>query len=149
MTGASATDTDQGSATVWVLSACVLVVSIGLACVVAVAAVVGRHRAQAAADLAALAGARYAALGEAAACAAAGAVVDANGARVTACRLDGLDLVVSVAVEVPGAPAALGPARATARAGPAGIPGAAPPDGGIRARPGQPGRRPARRRWPD
>jgi hypothetical protein len=42
----------------------------------------------------------------------------ANGARMAGCRLDGLDVVVTAEVAVSGAPAGLGPARASARAGP-------------------------------
>lgn len=109
---------DSGSATVWVLGAGLLVTTLGLTCVLAVSATAARHRAQAAADLAALAGARYAALGPATACAQAATVVRDNGATLTGCHLDGLDLVVDVSVPVAGAPAGLDTATATARAGP-------------------------------
>jgi secretion/DNA translocation related TadE-like protein len=76
--------------------------------------VVARHRAQAAADLAALAAAARLPAGVAAACARATAV--ATGMRVddTQCRVDGLDVVVTVRVPV----AFAGTARAAARAGP-------------------------------
>jgi secretion/DNA translocation related TadE-like protein len=74
-------------------------------------------RAAIAADLAALAGARYAALGDEAACARAEQVGQANGAMVVECRVEKLDLVVSAAVS---APAGIGMVRATARAGPIG-----------------------------
>ena len=77
--------------------------------------VVARHRAQAAADLAALAGAARLPAGAAAACARATAV--ARGMRVddVDCGVDGLDVVVTVQVAV----AFAGAARAAARAGPA------------------------------
>jgi secretion/DNA translocation related TadE-like protein len=74
---------------------------------------VAREQARTAADLGALAGAAYAVRGGAAACARAAEIVRANGATVTACRLDGLDLLLDVTA-VTGA----GAAEATARAGP-------------------------------
>ncbi len=83
------------------------------------AVVVARHRAQAAADLAALAAAARLPAGAAAACAHAAAVAYRMGAAATGCEVDGLDVVVTVDVAVgwrgPG-----GTARAAARAGPAG-----------------------------
>jgi secretion/DNA translocation related TadE-like protein len=77
--------------------------------------VVARHRAQAAADLAALAAAALLPSGVGAACARATAV--ARGMRVddVGCRVDDLDVVVTVQVAVVFA----GMARAAARAGPA------------------------------
>ncbi|BCJ72119.1 hypothetical protein CS0771_16630 [Catellatospora sp. IY07-71] len=74
---------------------------------------VAREQARTAADLGALAGAAYAVQGVDVACARAGELVRANGAMVTDCRLDGLDLLLSVTA-VTGA----GAAEATARAGP-------------------------------
>lgn len=121
------------------LAACQLILMLGLASVACVSATVARHQAQAAADLAALAGARYTALADNAACAVARAVVVANRATMTACRLDGLDLLVSVSVAVRGLPVMFGVASATARAGPVGIPaapGSVPPG---RPPPGQVG----------
>ena len=76
-------------------------------------AVVARHRAQAAADLAALAAAGVLPAGAQAACARAGDIAGAMGASITDCRIDGLDVVVSAQVTV-----ALGAARGAARAGP-------------------------------
>jgi secretion/DNA translocation related TadE-like protein len=80
--------------------------------------VVARHCAQAAADLAALAAAARLPSGVAAACARATAV--AHGMRVddAECRVDGLDVVVTVRVPV----AFAGVARAVARAGPVATP---------------------------
>ncbi|MCV7050671.1 helicase [Mycobacterium heidelbergense] len=76
--------------------------------------VVARHRAQAAADLAALAAAARLPSGVGSACARATAVarqMRVDGAR---CEVDGLDVVVTVQVGV----AFAGAARAAARAGP-------------------------------
>jgi secretion/DNA translocation related TadE-like protein len=105
---------ERGSATIWVLAVGGLVVTVGLVGALVGAAVTGRHRAQVAADLGALAGARYAASGQATACARAAVVVRANGASLGGCLLDGLDLVVTAEVTVRG----VGVARARARAGP-------------------------------
>lgn len=105
---------EEGSATIWVLAFGGLVVTVGLAGALAGAAVTGRHRAQVAADLGALAGARYAASGQAVACARAAVVVRANGASPGSCLLDGLDLIVTAEVSVQG----VGVASARARAGP-------------------------------
>jgi len=107
---------DRGSASIWLLCAGAVVIAVGLAGALAAAAATARHRAQAAADLGALAGARYAVAGGAVACAHAGAIVEANGARMTGCHLDGLDLVVIVELPVAG----LGTVHGTARAGPVG-----------------------------
>ncbi|MGH3564381.1 MAG: Rv3654c family TadE-like protein [Mycobacterium sp.] len=85
-------------------------------------AVVGRHRAQAAADLAAVAAAAALPAGAGVACARAALVARRMGAGHLDCRVDGLDVVVTV--EVPVALSGLGvgwgpgSARAMARAGP-------------------------------
>lgn len=78
-------------------------------------AVLARHRAQAAADLAALAGAARLPAGAAAACASATAVAREMRVNDARCKVDGLDVVVTVHVPV----ALVGTARAAARAGPA------------------------------
>jgi secretion/DNA translocation related TadE-like protein len=91
-----------------------VVVAVTLALVAA--ATVARHRAQAAADLAALAAALRAWDGETAACARAAEMTARNGARLVACGLDGFDAVVTV--EVPAGVSRWGLARASARAGP-------------------------------
>jgi secretion/DNA translocation related TadE-like protein len=80
------------------------------------AAVVARHRAQAAADLAALAAAARVPAGPEAACAQADAVARAMRAHTAGCLLDDLDVVITV--EVPTAGGRWGTARAAARAGP-------------------------------
>ena len=78
--------------------------------------VVARHRAQAAADLAALAAAARLPSGAAAACARATAVAHEMRVDDTECGVDGLDVVVTAQVAV----AFAGVARAAARAGPVG-----------------------------
>jgi len=78
--------------------------------------VVARHRAQAAADLAALAAAARLPSGAAAACARATAVAHEMRVDDTQCGVDGLDVVVTAQVAV----AFVGVARAAARAGPVG-----------------------------
>ena len=78
--------------------------------------VVARHRAQAAADLAALAAAARLPSGVAAACARATAVAHEMRVDDAQCGVDGLDVVVTVRVAV----AFDGAARAAARAGPVG-----------------------------
>ncbi|MDQ0378719.1 secretion/DNA translocation related TadE-like protein [Amycolatopsis thermophila] len=77
------------------------------------AAAVARHRASAAADLAALAAAGQAAAGTDAACGRAQWVVDRMGARMVSCRFDGWDALVEVTVSGP-----VGAASGRARAGP-------------------------------
>lgn len=72
--------------------------------------VIARHRAQAAADLAALAAAARLPAGPDAACGEASVIADAMGVGVADCRVDELDIVVTIQA---------GPARAAARAGPA------------------------------
>jgi secretion/DNA translocation related TadE-like protein len=79
-------------------------------------AVVARHRAQAAADLAALAAAARLPSGAAAACARATALAQVMRVADVGCAVEGLDVVVTAQVAV----AFGGAARAAARAGPAG-----------------------------
>ncbi len=87
------------------------------------AAVIARHRAQAAADLAALAGAAYLPGGAASACAQASALARSMGMTAVACTVDGLDVVVTVEASSALGYTRTGPARAVARAGPAGTNG--------------------------
>lgn len=77
-------------------------------------AVVARHRAQAAADLAALAAAAWMPSGVGAACARATAVASEMRVDRVQCEADDLDVVVTVEVAV----VLAGAARAAARAGP-------------------------------
>lgn len=80
------------------------------------AAVAARHRAQAAADLAALAAAARVPAGFQAACAQANAVARAMRAITTGCVVDELDVVVTIEVGL--AVGRWGKALAAARAGP-------------------------------
>jgi secretion/DNA translocation related TadE-like protein len=100
---------DRGSASIWLLAVGFVVVAVGIGAALVGVALTDRHRARVAADLGALAGARWAVDGADTACERAGGIVAANGARLVACRLDGLDIEVTAQV---------GPARASARAGP-------------------------------
>lgn len=85
------------------------------------AAVIARHRAQAAADLAALAGAAYVPVGADTACAQASVLARTMGTTAVICAADGLDVVVTVEASITFGAAWMGPARAVARAGPADI----------------------------
>ena len=108
---------DSGSATVLVLSLAVVLVLVGAVLAAVGAAVVARHRAQSAADLGALAAAQRALDGEGGACAAARGVVEAVGARLDSCALQGADAVVVAVVDLRGRLSTIGPARGLARAG--------------------------------
>jgi secretion/DNA translocation related TadE-like protein len=81
-------------------------------------AVIARHRAQAAADLASLAAAGRVAEGADAACARADLVARAMRTTVTRCVIEDLDVVVTVDAAVALGRFGVGPARAAARAGP-------------------------------
>ncbi len=91
--------------------------AIGVAGAAVGSATVARHRAQAAADLGALAGAIRAGEGAPNACARAAEIVTANGGRLVACSLDGLDLTVSADVIVSPVRGITRTAHASARAG--------------------------------
>lgn len=82
-------------------------------------AVTARHRAQATADLAALAAAHRYASGSEEACTWAGAVAEAMRTELTQCEADDLDIVVAVQVPVTLGRFGVGTAHAVARAGPA------------------------------
>jgi secretion/DNA translocation related TadE-like protein len=81
-------------------------------------AVVARHRAQAAADLAALAAAARIASGAQSACAQATLVARAMDTTMTDCATDGLEVVVHVETGVGLGGWRFGPAHAAARGGP-------------------------------
>jgi secretion/DNA translocation related TadE-like protein len=111
---------DHGSATVWVLAVGLAFVLLGLACATVGVAAIGRHRAQTAADLGALAGAARTLEGPAAACSRATDIAAANGGRVTGCVVQGFDLIVTVEVVVHLPSRGIRVATARARAGPVG-----------------------------
>ncbi|HEV7212893.1 MAG TPA: Rv3654c family TadE-like protein [Blastococcus sp.] len=111
---------ERGSATVWVLLLAGLIAVLGAAGVLVGGAFVGRHRAAAAADFAALAGAGRAVVGDRSACATAADVASANGASLRSCRLlPGAVVDVSVTVPVRLGPLGVLQAAGRARAGPA------------------------------
>lgn len=110
---------DRGSATIWVLTLSGVLAVLAAAVVLVGAAAVARHRAETAADLAALAAAGRAVLGEPGACERAAEVARANAARLVSCSVDG-SAVAQVRVCVPVQLGRLGvhAASAVARAGP-------------------------------
>jgi secretion/DNA translocation related TadE-like protein len=81
-------------------------------------AVIARHEAQSAADLAALAAAGRLAEGQTAACGWAESVARQMNARMTGCAVQALDVVVTIDVDAALGRWGLGVARAAARAGP-------------------------------
>jgi secretion/DNA translocation related TadE-like protein len=95
-----------------------MLITVTLGGVVIGSAVVARHRAQSAADLAALAAAARVPAGPASACRQAEAVAGAMHATLRGCDIDQLDVIVTVAVAVSGRIGS--EASAAARAGPAG-----------------------------
>jgi secretion/DNA translocation related TadE-like protein len=82
------------------------------------AAVIARHRAQAAADLAALAAAAALVDGAADACDQASELAGATGTTVVGCSVEELDVTVTVEAPIDTRFFRMGPARAMARAGP-------------------------------
>lgn len=125
---AAAIRADRGSGTLWVVAFALVIWTLGLVVAAGGHARAVRHRAGAAADLAALAGARRAADGPHAACAAAAVVARANGGLLRSCITSGR--VVDVVVALPAALFPMGEATAVgrARAGPASAAGLPPPD---------------------
>jgi secretion/DNA translocation related TadE-like protein len=107
---------DRGSGSIWVLALGLVVVLAGLVGMYRGSAVVGRHRAEAAADFAALAAAAKVLE---VACASAGTVAAANGARLVSCAVDGSIATVTTAVALRGVLPGDFVATGRARAGPA------------------------------
>lgn len=109
---------DRGSATIWLAGFTALVVLAAMAALLPGSAVLARHRAATAADLAALAGAVRVLDGSAVACSTATEIAARNGGSLVRCEVSGDDVEVEVTW-----PVALGnlgswTARARARAGP-------------------------------
>ncbi|TYL49912.1 flp pilus-assembly TadE/G-like family protein [Nocardioides sp. BGMRC 2183] len=116
---------ERGAASVLVVSLCGVLLLLGAGMGVVAAILVDHRRAQSAADLAALAGAT--AIGDGGeACSSAAAVAELNGAALTACAVEGQDVVVDVIVSGPRWLGQTGDLVARARAGPA-SPGMARP----------------------
>ena len=103
----------------WAAIAVAALVAVLAAMLGLVAAVGGRHRAEAAADLAALAAAGQAVRGEAVACGRAAQVATGTGGRLVLCRVRGGEAVVEVEVALRVAVLGGVTARSRARAGPA------------------------------
>jgi len=109
---------DRGSAGVWVLALSGVLLLAGAASVLAGLAIISRHEAGTAADLAALAAASQVLSGSEVACARAAVIAEANAAALESCTIaaDGVvDVTVSVTVEL--GSLGIGVARAMARAG--------------------------------
>ena len=109
---------DEGAATILALATCAVLAVLGGVFVEAGLAAVTRHRAALAADVAAIAAAGHSAEGPAAACAAAGRALAADGAQLVSCAVEGPFAVVRDRVAAPGWIAWAGSATAAARAGP-------------------------------
>ncbi|CAN5273355.1 hypothetical protein BH20ACT5_BH20ACT5_23170 [soil metagenome] len=109
---------ERGSAGVWLLALCAVLVLVSVAGVLVATATVARHRANAAADLAALAAAARVLDGEPMACGLAAEVATGMGARLDGCALSGDIATVTVVIEVGFGRLGVGQARGHARAGP-------------------------------
>jgi secretion/DNA translocation related TadE-like protein len=110
---------ESGVATVWAATAVGVLMAVLLVGLDLGGAVAGRHRAAAAADLAALAAAGHAVHGTGPACDRARRIAEQMGGRLAVCRLNGWDALVEVQVEVGTTLPGLGRAVGRARAGPA------------------------------
>jgi secretion/DNA translocation related TadE-like protein len=109
---------EQGAASLVAVAMMAVLLALTIGGVYVGSAVIARHRAQAAADLAALAGAQHLADGPGVACAQATAVAHTMRSAVIQCAVDGLDVVITADVSLSLGRLSVGPARATARAGP-------------------------------
>jgi secretion/DNA translocation related TadE-like protein len=108
---------ERGIATVLALALMGVLLAVTAVAVVATVVAVAGHRAGAAADLAALAGAQ--AVGDSrSACAAAALSAHRNGGEVTECSVVGLDVSVTVHVDTPRVVGLVWSVPADARAGP-------------------------------
>jgi secretion/DNA translocation related TadE-like protein len=110
-------DGEEGFATIVAVGLGLVVMVITAAVAAAGTVVAARHRAEAVADMAALAAAQHAVAGQDAACAAARALTDAEHVALLQCRLEGLDAFVTTAMAPPGRLALLGLVHGQARAG--------------------------------
>jgi secretion/DNA translocation related TadE-like protein len=109
---------DRGVATLWAAGAMSVVLAVMVFGINLGAAASSRHRAEAAADLAALAAASHAGDGEAAACAHGARVAHGMSARLVSCRLAGWEAAVEIEVRPSLALGSWGVAHGRARAGP-------------------------------
>jgi secretion/DNA translocation related TadE-like protein len=113
---------DRGLATVWAATAVAVLIGVLVAMLDLAAAVGARHRAEAAADLAALAAAGQAVQGAEAACGQADDAAAGTGGRVVLCRVQGWDVVVEVEVDVRLSMLGTVMVHGRARAGPVAVP---------------------------
>jgi secretion/DNA translocation related TadE-like protein len=109
---------DDGIATVWAAAGVAVIMAALLLGLHLGAAVTARHRAEAAADLAALAAAGHAVHGIGAACLKAKAIAEEMGGEVARCLLLEWDALVEIHVRVPLTLPGTGKAVGRARAGP-------------------------------
>ena len=109
---------DRGSATVLALAMCALITFIAAVLVGTGLAAVTRHRAALAADAAALTAAGYAGEGPDTACRLAREALEANGAQLSGCSVEGAFVVVRDRVAAPAWIAWAGAAAGQARSGP-------------------------------
>lgn len=110
---------ESGGATVLACFTLAALVVVTAALVHVGGVVVSRHRAQSAADLAALAAAYALDGGGESACAAASSIADRMRVELAHCSVDGWQVVVATTVSAAGSGVLpIGPARAVARAGP-------------------------------
>jgi secretion/DNA translocation related TadE-like protein len=109
---------DRGLMTVWAAGAVAAMTVVSVWLLWFGSAVVARHRAESAADLAALAAASRAVAGERPACDEARWVTGRMGVELRSCRLSGWDALVEVVATASGVPAGFRPVTARARAGP-------------------------------
>ena len=110
---------DRGVATVWAAVGIAALASLWVFGLHLGEALVARHHAESAADLAALAAAAHMVIGEQYACSQARRVTDRMHVTLVSCRASDWDVLVDVAAQPPGWLASLGAATARARAGPA------------------------------
>lgn len=111
-------DPQHGGASVIALGIGLCVLTIAMVVFTLAAAIEARHRAQTAADAAALAGAMRATQGPAPACERAAELASANDTTIRDCELSGLDVTVAVSTPLPGPLERFGPIVRHARAGP-------------------------------
>lgn len=115
---------DRGSGTIWMLALIALTWSVAAMAMTVGGVRVARHRAYAAADLAALAAASHTADGPRRACQLAARIARSSGGRLSRCALHGRVSEVTVIAELPNVPALRHlAATAQARAGPEETPG--------------------------
>ena len=110
---------DRGVATVWAAVVIAVLASMAVFGLHLGEALVARHHAESAADLAALAAAAHVLPGEQYACGQARRVTDRMQVDLASCRTQGWDVLVDVTAQPPGWLGRLGAATAQARAGPA------------------------------